>query len=142
MYKIREYDIKDKEKVIELWLQICIEEHGFNEWEEELKELNDNSYEKIVVVTHENDIVGTIAYKNLNEEMAELKRVYLHKEHRGKGLAKQMLENMIEYIKKNEYRKILVETWEKFESGRRFYEKNDFILENIDGEVYNYALNL
>lgn len=142
MYKIREYDIKDKEKVIELWLQICIEEHGFDEWKEELKELNENSYEKIMVVAYENDIIGTIAYKNLNEEMAELKRLYLHKEHRGKGLAKQMLENIIEYIKKKEYKKIFVETWEKFESGRKFYEKNDFVLENVDGEVYNYSLNL
>jgi len=142
MYKIREYDIKDKEKVIDLWLKICIEEHGFNEWEEELKELNDDSYEKIVVVTYKNEIIGTIAYKNLGQEVAELKRVYLHKEHRGKGLAKKMLDSIIKYIKKKEYKKIFVETWEKFESGRKFYEKNDFILENINGEVYNFILNL
>lgn len=27
MYELREYNIKDKEQVIKLWIDICIEEH-------------------------------------------------------------------------------------------------------------------
>ncbi len=34
-----------------------------------------------------------------------------------------MLEEIIKKIKENNYKKILVETWEKFNSGRRFYDK-------------------
>lgn len=142
MYEIREYNIKDKEQVIKLWLDICIEEHGFKEWKEEIESLDENEYEKILVAVLDNEVVGTIAYKKIGEEIAELKRVYTHQEHRGKGISKRLFNEMLEIVKENKYKKLLVETWEKFISGRKFYEKNNFVLQNIEGEVYNYILEL
>lgn len=99
-------------------------------------------YDIIIVAIHENKVVGTIAYKHKDEESAELKRVYIQKEHRGKGLAKPMLEEIIKKIKEKDYKKILVETWKSFGSGRRFYEKNNFMLQSIEGEVYNFVMEL
>ena len=89
MYKIREYSEKDKSQLIELWINVAVEEHGFKEWRDEISELNENEYEKILVATFEDKIIGSIAYKKIDDNIAELKRVYVYKEHRGSGIAKK-----------------------------------------------------
>ncbi len=142
MYKIREYSEKDKSQLIELWINVAVEEHGFKEWRDEISELNENEYEKILVATFEDKIIGSIAYKKIDDNIAELKRVYVYKEHRGSGIAKKLYNEILILIKQNKYKKIFVETWKNFESGRKFYKKNGFILQNIQGEVYNYILEL
>lgn len=142
MYKIREYSEKDKSQLIELWINVAVEEHEFKEWRDEISELNENEYEKILVATFEDKIIGSIAYKTIDDNIAELKRVYVYKEHRGSGIAKKLYNEILILIKQNKYKKIFVETWKNFESGRKFYEKNGFILQNIQGEVYNYILEL
>ena len=139
MYKIREYSEKDKSQLIELWINVAVEEHEFKEWRDEISELNENEYEKILVATFEDKIIGSIAYKKIDDNIAELKRVYVYKEHRGSGIAKKLYNEILILIKQNKYKKIFVETWKNFESGRKFYEKNGFILQ---GEVYNYILEL
>ena len=39
MYEIREYEEKDNEKLIELWIKVSVEEYGYKEWEEEIKKV-------------------------------------------------------------------------------------------------------
>lgn len=142
MYEVRKYDEKDKEQVVELWKDICIGEHKFTDWEEELQNLILDDYNEIIVAIYDNRVIGTIAYKQKDANTAELKRVYVRKEHREKGIAKILLDEVIKRIRENGYRKIFIETWEKFISGRRFYEKNNFILQEVEGSVYSYMLEL
>lgn len=142
MYELREYDIRDKEQVIKLWLDVSIKEHEFKEWEEEISKLDEAEYEKILVAVCNGEVIGTMAYKKINEETAEIKRVYIYPEHRGNGIAKKMLDAILDMIKANKYKKVIIETWENFISGRRFYEKNNFVLENVQGEVYNFVLDI
>lgn len=142
MYELREYEIKDKEQLIKLWVDVSVKEHEFIDWEEEMKEIDEKEYEKIIVAVCDGQVIGSMAYKKINDEVAELKRVYIYPEHRGKGLAKKLLDTILEVIKNNKYKKIIVETWESFVSGRRFYEKNNFALQNINGEVYNFVMEL
>lgn len=142
MYEIREYNEKDKEEVIKLWIDVAVGEHNFEEWKEDMALLDETEYEKILVAVIDNKIIGTIAYKKIDNEIAELKRVYLYPNYRGQGIATKLYNEILNIIKQNKHKKILVETWEQFESGRKFYEKNNFILQNIQGEVYNYILDL
>ena len=142
MYELREFDIRDKEQIVKLWVDVSVKEHDFKEWEEEISMLNESEYEKILVAECNGEIVGSMAYKKVNDETVELKRVYIYPEHRGNGLATKLLNATLNMIKENKYKKILVETWENFISGRRFYEKNNFVLQNIEGEVYNFILEL
>lgn len=142
MYELREYDIRDKEQVIKLWVDVSVKEHEFKEWEEEISKLDEKEYEKIIVAVCDGKVIGTMAYKKINEEIAEIKRVYIYPEHRGNGIAKKMLDTTLYMIKENKYKKVIIETWENFISGRRFYEKNNFVLQNVQGEVYNFILEL
>lgn len=142
MYEIREYNEKDKEQVIKLWIDVAVSEHGFREWEEDLFSFDETDYEKILVAIFENKVIGTMAYKKLDNEIVELKRVYIYPNHRGQGISKKLYNAILDIIKENKYKKILVETWEQFKSGRKFYEKNNFVLQNIQGKVHNYILDL
>ena len=83
-----------------------------------------------------------MAYKKFDDETAELKRVYLYKEYRGKGIAKQLYDMLLEIIKENNYKKLLVETWENFQSGKNFYVKNGFELILQDNKRYVYTLDI
>lgn len=142
MYKIREYDIKDKEELIKLWLSVCVQEHGFENWKEEISMLDESEYEKIIVAVDDDNIIGSMAYKKINEDVAELKRVYIYSQYRGKGIAKELYSTIMNKIKENNYKKVLVETWEKFASGRAFYYKNNFKLEIQENERYVFSLDI
>lgn len=142
MYEIREYDNRDREELIKLWVDICIEEHGFKQWEEDIQILDENDYEKILVALYDGKVIGSIAYEKYDEEIAELRRVYVYAEHRGKGIAKKLYNNIMEYIKQNNYKKILVRTMEGFESGLRFYYRNNFKLDFKDGESVQLSLEI
>ena len=142
MYEIREYNKKHKDQLIELWVDVAVNEYGFKNWKDEISILNENDYEKILVAVFDGKVVGSIAYKKIDDNVAELKRVYVYKEHRGNKIAKKLYNEIIKLIKENNYKKIMVETWKSFESGRRFYEKNNFILQNVQDEVYYYLLEL
>ncbi len=142
MYKIREYDVKDKEQIIELWLDVCVEEFHFQKWKNDMVKLNEDEYEKILVAIFDEKIIGTMAYKKNSNDIAELKRVYIHKDHRGKGIAKKMYMLISEIIKECKYKEILVETWEEFDSGIDFYYRNNFKLKLKDNKRYVFALNI
>lgn len=142
MYKIREYEKKDKEDLIELWIKVSVEEYGYKEWEEEIRILGVKEYDKILLAIDEGKIVGSMAYKKVNDEVAELKRVYLYKEYRRKGIANKLYNEIIEIIRENKYKKLIVETWENFQSGINFYIKKGFKLLTKDGKRYVYILDL
>lgn len=142
MYEIREYEENDKEQLIELWIKVSVEEYGYKEWEEEIKILGVKEYNKILLAVDEGKIIGSMAYKKVDNETAELKRVYLYKEYRGKGIAKQLYNEIMKMIKEENYKKLMVETWENFQSGINFYIKNGFKLVLKDDKRYVYMLDI
>lgn len=142
MYEIREYEEKDVEQLIKLWLDVAVEEYGYKEWEEEIKMLGVEEYDKILVAIYDDKIVGSMAYKKVDDKIAELKRVYIYKEYRGKGIAKELYDRVMEIIKDRKFEKVMVETWENFKSGMNFYSKNNFKLTIKDDKRYVFMLDI
>lgn len=62
------------------------------------------------VVRYKKMIVGTYAIIGLGKEVAEIRKMYLLKEHRGKGLGAKIIEHLIEYAQSKGYKKITLET--------------------------------
>lgn len=138
MYEIRECEEKDIKQLIELWVKICVEEYGYKKWEREIIQQGIKEYEKVLIATDRGKVIGSMAYKKINDETAELKRIYFYKEYRGKGLAKQLYNIIIEMLKEKNYKKLMVETCENFQRGINFYLKNNFklVLKNENKQVY------
>ena len=128
MINIVNFTRSDEEKVLDLWKKICIDEHGFYEWEDYLNETHHEEYIVFFVVKDcDNDnVLGTIALSRINDNVIELKRLYVDPNSRGKGVAKLLIETVMNYAKENSYKKIILETYVRFEIAVAFYRKNEF----------------
>jgi putative acetyltransferase len=73
-------------------------------------------------------LAGCGAMKELDSEHGEIKSMRTSSAHLRKGVAKQLLEHIIEEAKQRGYQRISLETgsMEAFEPARRLYEKSGF----------------
>lgn len=138
MYELVEYNKKYEEQLIKLWIDVCVEEFGFEEWRDGMSKVEEELYEKIWIAVIDNQVVGSIAYIDKGDNIAEIKRVYVYAEHRGTGISQQFMELLIDELEEKGYEKVVLETWSKFNRGINFYIKNKFQLVEQDGECYKY----
>ncbi len=64
----------------------------------------------VVVNTNTNQLVGTFGLFPVSENICELRKMYLSKEVRGKGLGKSILNTAINKAREKHYKKIILET--------------------------------
>lgn len=74
-----------------------------------------------------NKIIGTIAIQNYENGRGFLKRMYVKKELRKKGIGQELINILLKFAKNSGYKIIYTSTVEEFISARNFYNKNGFI---------------
>lgn len=132
--EIREYKTEFKNDIAEMILKIQQEEYSIPIKIEDQPDLanietfymqEDGNF---WVYTHEGEIVGTLALKNIENGNAILRKMFVKKEYRGKefGIAKKLLDKSIEWAREKNFSKLFLGTTEKFLAAHRFYEKNGF----------------
>ena len=84
---------------------------------------NDGFFGKIL---QNNKIVGTIGLFKLDDVTCELRKMYLLKEHRGKGLGKLLMDIIIKKAKEKKYKKIELETASVLQEAIGLYKKYGF----------------
>lgn len=129
MIKIEQYSEEYREKVIEFFLEVCVGEFGFEEWKEDIENMDNHTYKDDggnfwIAINDENDIIGTIGLRNKGNAVGELKSMYVNKQYRKQGIAQELLNTLINFA--NKYEKLVLDTYKKFERAIRFYEKNGF----------------
>jgi len=141
MYKIEEYKVCQKASIIAFWLKIYVEEYKIKKWEKGINNtFIENKFLKLwVVLDEKREIIGTIALRSI-EEKIEIKRMCVKKELRKQGIAKKLMEVVLDYIKDKNLKKIFLETYKQFDNAIAFYEKNGFerigMLENNETIIY------
>ncbi len=77
-------------------------------------------------------LVGTIALLDIGHKQAALRKMFVHKDYRGKaqGVSKLLLETLLQWAEEKNIKEIYLGTTEDFLAAHRFYEKNGF--EKID----------
>jgi putative acetyltransferase len=88
---------------------------------EELK----NSKAYMVGAYIDNQLIGIGAVK-LFAEYAELKRMYLDENQRGKGIAEKILAQLEKYVQKTGIKKVYLETGVQQKPALNFYKKNGY----------------
>src|SRR3989338_4148469 len=132
MSEIITYTDKYKDQTIKFILSILEDEFGYTGvGRPDLYDIA-NVYQKdsksnFWLATSENELVGTIAIKNYRNGRGFLKRMYVKKEMRSKGIGQQLADVMLKFAKNSDYRIIFASTVEEFVSARNFYKKNGFI---------------
>jgi GNAT superfamily N-acetyltransferase len=76
----------------------------------------------VIVVYAENEPVGCACYKKYNAETAEIKRVFIRNEYRGKGLSRQMLLKLEDRAKAQGYKALILETSEPCVAAANLYQ--------------------
>ena len=139
MYKIKKFESRYNGKVNEFIISILVEEFGSEECRKELEEQNNEEYIQKggylwIALDDEDNVIGTIALRKHNENEAELKKLYVKKDYRGKGLSKELYNIFLQQAQKDKYNRIFLGTYDKLETAIHFYLKRGFT--QIE-ELYN-----
>lgn len=103
----------------------------FQNFNKELEEIN-IQYNKpdggliLIIDTQSGEEVGCAGIRRSEEKIAELKRMFIRKEHRTKGLGKKLLQKAIELSKEFGYEKIRLDTLDTMKAAIALYEKFGF----------------
>ncbi|TAJ63896.1 MAG: GNAT family N-acetyltransferase [Chitinophagaceae bacterium] len=81
------------------------------------------------VAVAEGEVVGTIGLKDIGENRAALRKMFVHPGWRGKqaGVAQQLLQTVFDWGEAASLTDIYLGTTDKFLAAHRFYEKNGFV---------------
>ena len=126
--KIEKIQEKDIDKAFSFCISIFDElswDKKFSYGLENLKEFFSNSREAFFLAKQE-EIIGCGGLKNLSKQEGLLKRFYVAKNFRGKGLAPLILENIKEFAKDKNYKFIVLDVFKDNFRAKRFFEKNEF----------------
>ncbi len=104
-----------------------------------------NKIDKIkhVVVFYENDVaVGCGAFREKESDSVEIKRMYVHPDHRKKGIASQVLTELERWAAEIKYPYTVLETGKKQPEAIALYQKSGYTIipnyppyENMDNSV-------
>lgn len=73
--------------------------------------LKDDTF--VLIVKEKNKTIGCGAFRPMEDNVAEVKRMFVHSDHRGKGLSKLILSELETWIKEKQYTYIKLETGDK-----------------------------
>jgi putative acetyltransferase len=86
-----------------------------------------------VAVDDDDDVVGSVALRELGGGTVELKRMYLRPDQRGRGVGKELLALALDWARANEIQVVRLDTSERMVAAQRLYEANGF--ERVPGEA-------
>lgn len=107
-------------------------------WQEKLEEsIGKDSKEVFVVAKEQDEYVGMLGSEEANEGKWFIKAVYVKPEHRGKGIANKLLENMLSALKsRNSIKEIELKVSAEQVAAVNLYKKYGFeIMDTVDQEL-------
>jgi GNAT superfamily N-acetyltransferase len=72
------------------------------------------------------EVVGSVALRDLGDQELELKRMYLRPGQRGRGLGKRLLAVALDWARSHDARVVRLDTSERMVAARRLYEAHGF----------------
>ena len=79
-----------------------------------------------IVVYDEKEALGCGAFKFYEEDIAEIKRMYVMPNARGKGIASKIILELESWAREEHYKSCILETGKKYPEAIALYKKNGF----------------
>lgn len=79
-----------------------------------------------VLATKDGGIVGSVGIYAVNSEVCELRKMYLSRAYRGKGLGKALLDHGLSEARRLGFRRVVLETASVLKDAIRLYERYGF----------------
>jgi GNAT superfamily N-acetyltransferase len=96
-----------------------------------------DSIKNVVIIFKNKRAIGCGAFKKFDGETAEIKRMYVLPEHRGQGIAGELLNELEKWASDSGYRSAILETGKKQPEAIRLYEKSGYQLIPNYGQYKN-----
>ncbi|MDO8554820.1 MAG: GNAT family N-acetyltransferase [Candidatus Micrarchaeota archaeon] len=130
MLKIIKYANKYKNAVPKFILEVLEGEFGFTGIERpdiyNIPEHYHIGTSKFWLAIERGIVIGTIAIIDCGRHRGFLRRMYVAKEFRGKGIGTKLLETLLRYTKKHDYKRIFLWTDSEMVEAIKMYEKKGF----------------
>ncbi len=78
------------------------------------------------IVLVDDEIIGTAGLRKLENDSAELKRMFIKKEFRGQGLGTALMEKLIEFACHQDYKRIYLDSNRSLKAAQALYKKFGF----------------
>ncbi|MEZ7515739.1 GNAT family N-acetyltransferase [Flavobacterium frigidarium] len=98
-----------------------------------------DSIKNAVVVYVDEVAVGCGAFKLYKDEIAEIKRMYVDLQMRGKGIASKILIELENWAREEGYTSAILETGHNFPEAVALYQKNEFVITENYGQYIGIA---
>jgi putative acetyltransferase len=108
------------------WLSIDLSFQHFEEELKELKEMYKPNAGGIILCKEESNYVACVAVRRIDNETAELKRMYVQPVQQHKGIGKQLLLNAVQLAKNCNYKFIRLDTLNTMAPAMNLYRQNGF----------------
>ena len=81
------------------------------------------------IATDNEKLIGTIALIDIGNRQSALRKMFVHKDYRGKdkGIGQQLLDQVTGWCREKGIDEIYLGTFDKLQAAQRFYVKNGFI---------------
>jgi glucosamine-phosphate N-acetyltransferase len=141
VFQIRRLDIQDYYKnYFNLLQELTFAENTtFNKWEKRINDINENKYHNIFVIEVNEKIIASVTLiielkiiRHLGN-VAHIEDVVVSKYYRNNGIAKKLIEHCINYSKKENCYKVILNCNENL---MPFYEKFGFQNKNKEMSLY------
>jgi GNAT superfamily N-acetyltransferase len=148
---IREFALADQSQIINLQEEFMTEffpefanDQRKFEWNADVYSIQEHYISKggkVWVVEFEGDVVGFGCLRLVDSNTAEIKRVRVNLQHRGKGIGKSIIKQIESYCDTSSISKILVDTDDRFEAAKSMYSGMGYNIsrtetETKDGRAY------
>lgn len=84
------------------------------------------SYNFWYATDNKGEIIGCIGLKKIDDDNAELKKFFVHKQFRSKGVAKKLMHTLIKSASKHSFKNLFLGTVETLSAAQKFYDNYGF----------------
>jgi DNA-binding MarR family transcriptional regulator/N-acetylglutamate synthase-like GNAT family acetyltransferase len=85
-----------------------------------------NSYNFWYATDNNGTIIGSIGLKKINDRCGEIKKFFVVKEYRGKGVGQKLMEILLKAVLKHKFDVLVLGTVDKLHAAQKFYIKQGF----------------
>ena len=107
-------------------ININLDFQHFDEEIKGLKQMYSKPHGGIILTMEHEEIIGCVALRKLQEDIGELKRMYIRPGHQNKGIGKQLLEQSLNLARQCNYAAVRLDTLNHMESAIHLYKKAGF----------------
>jgi GNAT superfamily N-acetyltransferase len=152
--QIRSFQASDADGVKELVSSIMSQEYPKSQKAYEYGDLDkiSDAYgklrERFLVAEEESKVVGSVGIKEDDDSTALLRRFFVHKSHRGRGIGSMLVDTALDFCKMNGYKKVVFRATADMEAAigvltkkKGFSEQEKYLFDDIEIIMLDYKLH-